>query len=444
MFDKKINSFIRDLQYNNPNINEEEIEKLLLPLKKKIIGNLSLDEMVSKIIDDFSFGKYISNSPGFMFNFKTNNINIKLYGGYRNFNYKLMKDDTLFDLDSITKQYTMIIIYKLIKLKIISFTTKVRDILDYPNIGNLTILELTYFISSFDSCKRIDDAKSKEEALSILKNVHIKNVGDYNYNDIGCIILKEIAEKVTGVSYENLLQNLVLDELNLKSTFVSIPNLLRNNITGTPNIDTCLPNDAKACVLGGFSGHAGIFATCDDVVSMTSNVINNNLIDGYDFYTPGISLEHSMAGNACCFGNHNVDKRFPKKSFALQGATRVQVNTSMWELDRKYTLTSAIFLNPATISKEEAISKEKTINSYLPDDKKIKLYREFNTLDGNFKQIDARYLIPNNVIISLNKEVSDFMLKLLYIEYFMSKYEKNRDFNYKIKKILTRNSKNSI
>lgn len=444
MFDKKINSFIRDLQYNNPNINEEEIEKLLLPLKKKIIGNLSLDEMVSKIIDDFSFGKYISNSPGFMFNFKTNNINIKLYGGYRNFNYKLMKDDTLFDLDSITKQYTMIIIYKLIKLKIISFTTKVRDILDYPNIGNLTILELTYFVSSFDTYKNIEDAKSKEEALSILKNVHIKNVGDYNYNDIGCIILKEIAEKVTGVSYENLLQNLVLDELNLKSTFVSIPNLLRNNITGTPNIDTCLPNDAKACILGGFSGHAGIFATCDDVVSMTSNVINNNLIDGYDFYTPGISLEHSMAGNACCFGNHNVDKRFPKKSFALKGATRVQVNTSMWELDRKYTLTSAIFLNPATISKEDAISKENTINSYLPDDKKIKLYREFNTLDGNFKQIDARYLIPNNVIISLNKEVSDFMLKLLYIEYFMSKYEKNRDFNYKIKKILTRNSKNSI
>lgn len=444
MFDKKINSFIRDLQYNNPNINEEEIEKLLLPLKKKIIGNLSLDEMVSKIIDDFSFGKYISNSPGFMFNFKTNNINIKLYGGYRNFNYKLMKDDTLFDLDSITKQYTMIIIYKLIKLKIISFTTKVRDILDYPNIGNLTILELTYFVSSFDTCKRIDDAKSKEEALSILKNVQIKNVCDYNYNDIGCIILKEIAEKVTGVSYENLLQNLVLDKLNLKSTFVSIPNLLRNNITGTPNIDTCLPNDAKACVLGGFSGHAGIFATCDDVVSMTSNVINNNLIDGYDFYTPGISLEHSMAGNACCFGNHNVDKRFPKKSFALQGSTRVQVNTSMWELDRKYTLTSAIFLNPATISKEDAISKENTINSYLPDEKKIKLYREFNTLDGIFKQIDARYLIPNNVIISLNKEVSDFMLKLLYIEYFMSKYEKNRDFNYKIKKILTRNSKNSI
>ena len=113
MFDKKINSFIRDLQYNNPNIKEEEIEKLILPLKKKIIGNLSLDEMVSKIIDDFSFGKYIYNSPGFMFNFQTNHINIKLYGGYRNFNYKLMKDDTLFDLDSITKQYTMIIIYKL-------------------------------------------------------------------------------------------------------------------------------------------------------------------------------------------------------------------------------------------------------------------------------------------------------------------------------------------
>ena len=438
MFNKKINSFINELKWNNHNIIEEEIERLLLPLNRRIFRSFSLNEMVDKVIDDFNFGKYISNSPGFVFNFKTNHINIKLYGGYKNFNYKLMRDDTLFDLDSITKQYTMIIIYKLIKLKIISFTTKIRDVLDYPNIGDLTIIELFNFVVKFYTDKKIEDAKSIEEGLNILKNVQVIDKANYNDNDIGCMILKEVVEKVTGVSYEKLLQNLVLDELKLKSTFVTVPSLLKNNITGTPNIDVCLPNDAKACVFGGFSGHAGIFATCDDVVNMASNVINNKIINSYDFYTPGISLEHSIAGNACCFGNYNVDRRFPKKSFALQGTTRVQVNTSMWELDQKYTLTSAIFLNPATISKEDAIDIENDINSC--GNTKIKLYREFSTLDGNFKHINAGYLMPNNeTMIPLNKEVSDVMLKLLYIEYFMSKYEKNKDFNYEIKKILTRN-----
>ena len=57
------------LKIQNINISEQEIWDYLLP-KWKLTTNLSLDEMVSKIIDDFSFSKYISNSPGFMFNFK--------------------------------------------------------------------------------------------------------------------------------------------------------------------------------------------------------------------------------------------------------------------------------------------------------------------------------------------------------------------------------------
>ena len=41
-------------------------------------------------------------------------------------------------------------------------------------------------------------------------------------------------------------------------------------------------------------------------------------------------------------------------------------------------------------------------------------------------------------MIPLNKEVSNVMLRLLYIEYIISKYEKVTDFNKEVKKILVR------
>ena len=63
------------------------------------------------------------------------------------------------------------------------------------------------------------------------------------------------------------------------------------------------------------------------------------------------------------------------------------------------------------------------------------LNKEF---DG-FKQIDARNIMPvNETMIPLNKEVSNVMLRLLYIEYIISKYEKVTDFNKEVKKILVR------
>lgn len=249
------------------------------------------------------------------------------------------------------------------------------------------------------------------------------------------MILKEIAEKVTNTTYEELLNTLILDKLGCKETFAHVPVYYKNNITGSANIEKGLCNDAKAVMLGGNYGHAGIFASSKDLNILLRALINGKIVNPYDFYTPNIIGDHALVGNIWSKGSHNVDERFPKKSICVQGSTRVQANVSEFELNKKYTLSSTVLLNPATISKEEALKKESSINSKMQPGTKIKIYKEF---DG-FKQIDARNIMPvNETMIPLNKEVSNVMLRLLYIEYIISKYEKVTDFNKEVKKILVR------
>lgn len=433
MFNKTIDEFIKELE-GSSNIEKEEIKQILLPFKRKLFRSLNVDEMIAKSYDEEKLLKYIEASPGFTFNFKTNNIDIKLYGGRRNLQDKPILENTLFDMASITKTYTMLIIYKLFELKIISPVDKVRDIVNYPNLGDIRINELIYFSLNFKTHKRIDEAETRLEALDTLHNVKATRCL-YNYNDIGCMILKEIAEKVTNTTYEELLNTLILGKLGCKETFAHVPEYYKNNITGSANIEKGLCNDAKAIMLGGNYGHAGIFASSKDLNILLRALINGKIVNPYDFYTPNIIGDHALVGNIWSKGSHNVDERFPKKSICVQGSTRVQANVSEFELNKKYTLSSTVLLNPATISKEEALKKESSINSKMQPGTKIKIYKEF---DG-FKQIDARNIMPvNETMIPLNKEVSNVMLRLLYIEYIISKYEKVTDFNKEVKKILVR------
>lgn len=426
MFDKTIESFIKELKGNKMNFDDEEIEHILKPIKRRFFRTFNIDQMLNNSINENILFGYIEKSPGFTFNFKTNNIDILLYGGKRNLKDNPILENTLYDLASITKTYTMLIIYKLFELKILSPVDKVKDIVNYPNFGDIRINELINFSINFKTHKRIDEAETRMEALDLLHNTKV-NRCLYDYNDLGCMVLKEIAEKKSGLSYEELLNTLILNKIDCKETFVNIPNNYKHNITGTPNIDKAVCNDAKAVTLGGCYGHAGIFASAKDVNKMIRNLLEGKIVNPYDFYTPNITHEHSLVGNIWCKGSSNVDERFPNKSICIQGSTRVQANASLYELDKKYTASSIVFLNPATITKEEALENEKAIGK--------KIYKEFD----EYKQIDARYIMPpNKTMIPLNKEVSNIIIRLLYIEYIISRYEKSKNFNKEIKKVLVR------
>ena len=440
MTNKMISSFINELRKNKVSINESEIEQLLLPLKSKTIIHKSPKKMIEKIIEESSprILELTQLSPGFTIKIKTNSINIKLFGGVKDYDQNKITPTTIFDLASITKQYTQLIIYKLIESNAISFETKIHDILpNFPNLGNITIGDITSFMVEFKTDGRIDETTSIEEAKSKLESAYPVAIGKYNYNDIGSMILKEVAEKVTNKSYIELV-NEITSKINANNTFVLVPFEKRHDITGTPNVHICRPNDAKANALGGYSGHAGMWSNADDLIVMAEHTIKNTIVKSKDFITHGIDSDHAVAGNTLLKNSYFIDPRFPSTSIAFQGSTRTQLNSSRWNLDKSYFTTHTILLNPATKPLNEIKRIQYELNKQGYD---INLIQTFKSKQYDEKieytQIDARYLIPvSSVMVPMNRQISDMIIKLLFIEYMNSKYEKT-NFDYKVEKQLT-------
>lgn len=65
-------------------------------------------------------------------------------GGNIDYNGRKMSDDALFDLASITKFYTQVVLYNLINEGYFSFDDKIKE-LDprFINLGNVTIRDIS-------------------------------------------------------------------------------------------------------------------------------------------------------------------------------------------------------------------------------------------------------------------------------------------------------------
>ena len=102
-------------------------------------------------------------------------------------------------------------------------------------------------------------------------------VGDtVRYTDIGIMLLGEAVARLHGDRLDRAVRELVLDPLNLRSfTYNPVLNgVPREKTVPTENDDNwrCRRawgevHDENACGLGGIAGHAGLFATAQDVAA---------------------------------------------------------------------------------------------------------------------------------------------------------------------------------
>ena len=100
-------------------------------------------------------------------------------------------------------------------------------------------------------------------------------VGDtVRYTDIGIMLLGEAVARLQGCRLDQALQELVLQPLGLKTfTYNPVTNgIARDNIVPTEYDDHWRQrrawgevHDENACGVGGIAGHAGLFATAQDV-----------------------------------------------------------------------------------------------------------------------------------------------------------------------------------
>ena len=370
-----------DIIKNNKDATPEEFIELIIK------DNL---EQIEKIKKNY-------NIPGYIVNINVDNINVKFMGGDIDYNGRKMSDDALFDLASITKFYTQVILYNLIKEGYLSFDDKVKNLDSrFANVGDLTIRDLSEFNVKFQTDGRLDSKASYEEAYSTLYNVNVTDKGSYNYNDIGMMIIKEVMESVTGLSYEELINKYIVNKYDLSNTYVTIPDDKIINATGSANSHIGKVNDPSAIALGGFSGHAGIFSSNDDLIKL-GKAFREELIPQdmkMRAYTPGASDYRGIMGNT--YTSHQngmiktyVDKLEPKKNFALQGSTKTLVHIG------DNSICSILF-NPSSMDPEIFKKMENDLNEKLISQGKAPVnlikYLAFN--NGEFyKSFDVRNII---------------------------------------------------
>lgn len=446
-YDKIFENFLDQVQKEGTYATREDLAEATKKMLEIVKANKDStpEELVEAVIEDnIHFLEDMRNNypvPGYTVGMKVGNINVKLYGGYMDETKRQMSEDALFDIASITKLYTQIIAYNLIKEGYFSYEDKIND-LDprFSQVGDLTVGDVLTFTTEFKTNGRLSDKETISEAKDCLYNMNVVATGKYNYNDMGMMLMKEVMENVTGKSYEDLLKEYITDKLVLNDTHLVIPSSKIERLTGTPNAKYGMVNDPSALSVGGYSGHAGIKVTSDDLIRLGKGFLSGTIFpieSQKDAYTPGISIyPEGGKANRGIMGNtytaHEkglaityIDKLSPIQSFVSQGSTRTQLTIGPDSV-------STILLNPSSMGIERAKEEEAKINAtrQAKGQAPLSLVKEF-TFDRNgnkvkYQLIDARQMAPDSKtmepIITMNAITS---LRLRFLNEVIKEYDRN-------------------
>lgn len=204
-------------------------------------------------------------------------------------------DSSVYDLASLTKPLVVSLsIMSLCEAGKLSIADTLDRFFEINNnhIPNITVYELLNHCSGlpahrpfYEKLLKVSQEKRRDVLVNtILGENYFDNIDkNYLYSDLGYILLGSIIEKVTGEKlstywFRNFSMPLELEndlffpletEVGVK-TFVSTGTCLWSNLelSGKVNDDNCR-------VIGGVSGHAGLFGSLQGVLGITLDIMNN-------------------------------------------------------------------------------------------------------------------------------------------------------------------------
>ena len=187
-----------------------------------------INEKIDKII--LSKASEI-NGPGGVFLVSKRN-KIIYHKGFGKANIELavdMKVDNVFQLGSLTKQFTAIAILILEEQGKLKTEDKIsKYIADYPNGDKITVHHLlthTSGIKDFTTMKGLNDISLKEmtpkDMLEFFKNEPLDfNPGEkFDYNNSGYFLLGYLIELISGGSYQDFIQEKIFTPIQMNSSY---------------------------------------------------------------------------------------------------------------------------------------------------------------------------------------------------------------------------------
>lgn len=230
-----------------------------------------------------------------------------------------MREDTVFDLASVSKLFTSILAVQQIERGALELERKVTAYL--PEFGgggkqDITVRQLLTHTSGFRSWIPLFKEPTREGRLRLLWNEVPANPPGtvYLYSDLNLISLQLILEAVTGRALDELLRTGVTAPLGLRRTRYNPPASWRPDIAATE--DARLPwsgldrgmvwgevHDENAYAMGGVAGHAGVFSCAWDLAVLARTLLNGGAYGDARILSPA-SVELMFSDFNTAFPGH--------------------------------------------------------------------------------------------------------------------------------------------
>lgn len=259
-------------------------------------------------------------------------------------------ENSIFDLASVTKLYTSIVVnilcqddtYKM------NFDSKIKDLdSKFINLGETTINDLLTF-----KVKVQTDGRLLETDTNLDKIYNCTIVEKYQdpYTDIGAIILELVIKKVTGKTLDDWVMRLIVDKIedcNISAQIKDIKLAVSNDSEYRDNgyvycTDLGQVHDSKARMLNKIlylnkqkcHGHAGLFASFNDLGRFCQALLKDEIVNRETLIKIATNCTGSYQNDKftkylgeLCYSKHPIAKKsevpycFSNKSIGCGGYT---------------------------------------------------------------------------------------------------------------------------
>lgn len=202
-----------------------------------------------------------------------------------------MRPDTIFDLASISKLFTSLVIMQLVESGDIELDRPVIDYLpEFAAAGKqaVTCRQLLIHTSGFPaeiSLWRLFDSPAARIRGTLEAELVAAPGTAYCYSDLNLITLGELAHRLTGQRLDELVADRIASPLGLSDTGYNPDLSLVSRIAATEfeavpdrGMVRGRVHDENSWSLDGVAGHAGVFSTATDLARLARAIIDRELL----------------------------------------------------------------------------------------------------------------------------------------------------------------------
>lgn len=289
----------------------------------------------------------------------------KNFGHHTQSKKNSVKDNDIYDVASLTKILaTTPMIMELFDREILTMETKLSEMLPeykYSNKKNITLRQMLshyarlkawipFYAATIDSVTKKPDSKYyakksggdftikvannlymrkdfRDSIFEQIKESELRTRLSYKYSDLPYYLLKKYLEEFYGTTLDKLVQRNLYESLGANNTtYLPLEKFTKADIVPTEEDEYFrmqkvhgYVHDQGSAMLGGVSGHAGVFSNANDVAKIMQMYLWDGFYGGKRYFGP----ETMQAFNTCYYCDSNVRRGvgFDKPQLGESGPT---------------------------------------------------------------------------------------------------------------------------